>query len=62
VGVGITDLVVYLIDCAMPHQEHFLPKEVQDTVYDYYRSPAFGAILKSIKGKSLDELIGKTNS
>jgi methylaspartate ammonia-lyase len=62
VGVGVTDLVVYLIDCALPHAEHLLEKKSLDTIYDYYHSQAFSSIKRSIEGKTLSELICRVSS
>jgi hypothetical protein len=54
---GITDLVVYLLDCALPHQAHLLPQEHIDEIWDYYYSSTFHAIAKYNGKKTLQELI-----
>jgi len=60
VGVGITDLVVRLIDYALPHHEELMPKSELDNVWTYYRSDVFAVIRNSIEERSLESLIAAT--
>lgn len=57
VSVGVTDLVVRLIDIALPYHEEFLPKSSLSQAWEYYRSSAFSAINRSIRDKSTESLI-----
>lgn len=57
VAVGVTDLVVRLIDIALPYHEELIPKSSRSKAWDYYRSRAFSAINRSIRDKSTEALI-----
>ena len=59
VTAGSSDLVVRLIDCAMPNNDHLLPKEVQAECWEYYRSRTFEVLNRIGKEKTLNELIAQ---
>jgi hypothetical protein len=54
---GVTDLVVYLIDCALPDRGDLLPQVYLNEINDYFRSKAFTVLSRINREKSLDELI-----
>lgn len=57
VKVGVTDLVVYLIDCALPHHEALLPESHLSEIKEYHQSRAFKVLRRSTEHKSIHELI-----
>jgi len=62
VGMGVTDLVCYLLDCALPHHEHLLPKGYQEKAYEYYYHGAFKSIRRYCKDKTLEDLLRVYNA
>jgi hypothetical protein len=59
---GVTDLVVYLIDCALPHREELLPEEHLKEINDYYCSRVFAVLSRDNSEKSLQALIRNVES
>lgn len=57
VKAGVTDLVVYLIDCALPNRADLLPQAYLKEICDYHNSRAFEVLSRGNRDKSLDELI-----
>jgi len=53
---GVTDFVAFLLDCALPHNGHLLPKSHLDEIEAYYRSRTFSSIRRSTIEKSFDDL------
>ena len=54
---GVLDLVVYLIDCVLPHSEHLLPKGYEQKANEFYRSKRFAVINRVIDGVELKQLL-----
>ena len=54
---GVCDLVVYLIDCAMPHHEHLLPKTHISEIREYYHSRTFTSLRNYSKDKTLQDFL-----
>ncbi len=61
VRTGITDLAVRLIDCALPHSKHLLPKKDREAVIAYYQSRTFEVLRNSIKDKTTTALVESVN-
>lgn len=54
---GITDLVVYLIDCALPNAPHLFDEKLRPLVWEYYETVAFKILSRSNSDKQLQKLI-----
>lgn len=54
---GITDLVVYLIDCALPSAPHLFDEKIRPLVLAYYQTDAFKILSRFNSRKQLQQLI-----
>lgn len=54
---GITDLVVYLIDCALPNAPELFDEKIRSLVWEYYETGVFKILSRSNSNKQLQKLI-----
>ncbi|MBE8232319.1 MAG: hypothetical protein HAW67_01190 [Endozoicomonadaceae bacterium] len=62
VGVGVTDLVVRLVDCAIPHGEHLLEKDLLPEIYEFYQSRRFSSLKRYAQKKTIAQLVAIVDS
>ena len=59
---GVTDLVVRLLDCALPNHPELLPASHIELIEIYYQGAAFNSLQRHIKDKTLEDLINTVES